>query len=357
MTDPLLFPEIPRSLARDVHVITACMVVMVLVIVGVLLYQLEIILKPLFVAAFVYYLVKSGADGLARLKVPRMLANLLLLCAILIIFLVAGLVTYANVQAIQQRLPEYQVRMLEWLNYAARKTGYANEQGLFDWEKYSLGDLLNLQLADVVKWAFGTTVEFLGTTLAVVFYLVFIILQANKMPARITRAFPPDTASNILEIGDKITQDIKRYLLVKTGISLGTAVFAAIIMSLFGLSFWPLWAILTFLFNFIPYIGSIVVTIFPITLSFLQMNGTLVPVMMSLLLISNQVLWGNFLEPQFTGQKLNISPIVLLLFLAFWGWTWGIVGMVLAVPLATTIRIIFSNFERTRKIAILTSGD
>ncbi|RZD34171.1 MAG: hypothetical protein CXT72_06695 [Methanobacteriota archaeon] len=73
------------------------------------------------------------------------------------------------------------------------------------------------------------------------------------------------------------------------------------------------------------------------------------------LLIGNQQIWGAFVEPQLAGQRLDMSPIVLLLLVAFWGWAWGVMGMVLGVPLAVIMKIALESDSRTRPIAMLLS--
>ena len=75
------------------------------------------------------------------------------------------------------------------------------------------------------------------------------------------------------------------------------------------------------------------------------------------ILIANQQLWGGIIEPQLSGQRLNISPIVLLLVVAFWGWAWGLMGMVLGVPLAVIMKIVLESDPRTKPIALLLSSN
>jgi predicted PurR-regulated permease PerM len=77
----------------------------------------------------------------------------------------------------------------------------------------------------------------------------------------------------------------------------------------------------------------------------------------SFLLVANQMVWGNFLEPHISSKHLDISPIVLLIMVAYWGWLWGVMGMILSVPFAVAIKIILYNFEKTRPIAELISNE
>ena len=78
---------------------------------------------------------------------------------------------------------------------------------------------------------------------------------------------------------------------------------------------------------------------------------------MALGLILTQFIIGNIVEPKITGKNLNLSPIVILISLIFWGWTWGIVGMILAVPLTSALKIIFEHIDVLKPIANLISAE
>ena len=122
-----------------------------------------------------------------------------------------------------------------------------------------------------------------------------------------------------------------------------------------GIELPGLWAFMIFLLNFIPTVGSLVATIFPSIFSILQF-GDLSHFLLVLGFIGAvQLFVGNFLEPRMMGSRLNISPIVILISLTFWGFIWGIIGMILAVPIMAMIIIICSQFPKAQSIAIALS--
>lgn len=130
-----------------------------------------------------------------------------------------------------------------------------------------------------------------------------------------------------------------------------------VIMRLIGIDFAEFWAVLIFVFNFIPYVGSFFAVLLPVMLTLLQFGaiGTFLVALVSLTGV--QVLVGNFLEPRLMGRSLNLSPIVILLSLAAWSSLWGLVGAFLCVPITVVMLIVFSEFETTRPLAILLSQD
>jgi len=113
------------------------------------------------------------------------------------------------------------------------------------------------------------------------------------------------------------------------------------------------WALLTFALNFIPNIGSIIATLFPIVFSIVQFNELMIVVWIALCLLLIQTVVGNFLEPKIMGRSMNISPLVVLLSLMFWGFAWGVIGMILAVPIAVFGKIVMENFSGLKSLSIL----
>ncbi|HDL18350.1 MAG TPA: AI-2E family transporter [Bacteroidetes bacterium] len=145
--------------------------------------------------------------------------------------------------------------------------------------------------------------------------------------------------------------------MTKTLISLATGLIATIILIVFGVDFAVVWGMLTFLLNYIPNIGSIIATAPPILVAFLQFDSFLRPLWITVLLLLVQMAMGNIIEPKFMGKSLDLSPLVVILFLIFWGFLWGIVGMILAVPIAATIKIVTANFPALRPVSVLMSGN
>ena len=126
----------------------------------------------------------------------------------------------------------------------------------------------------------------------------------------------------------------------------------------FGVEFAVMWGVLIFRFNFIPYLGSLVAVSLAIVLSFLQYaEEPWKPRLLTLLLLLVQRVVDNFIEPRLTGQKLGLSPLIVLLSLAFWGWLWGVVGMILAVPLTVIGKIVLENIRETKPLATLISNE
>ena len=125
-------------------------------------------------------------------------------------------------------------------------------------------------------------------------------------------------------------------------------------MLVFGIDLWFTWALLTFLLNYVPYIGSLLATIPPIVLGFILLDPALL-LLLTTLLLTNQQLWGNIIETRWAGRALDISPVLLLVVTAFSFWVWGIIGMILSIPLVVILKIVLENIDATRPLAIILS--
>ena len=114
--------------------------------------------------------------------------------------------------------------------------------------------------------------------------------------------------------------------------------------------------ILTFLFNFIPNIGSFAASLLPVLFAMIQFNNSVLVLWLAVCLIGIQFIFGNIIEPKIMGESINLSAVVILFALLFWGFVWGIPGMFLAVPMTVILKIVFENIDQLKPVAILMSG-
>ena len=149
-----------------------------------------------------------------------------------------------------------------------------------------------------------------------------------------------------------ISQDIQKYLGIKTAASAATGILATLTCVLFKIDFPLLWGLVAFLFNYVPAIGSILAGIPPVVLA-LILHGfwPALGVMACYLIINVSI--GNFLEPMLLGERFGISTVIVILSVLFWGFIWGPVGMLLAVPLTMLVKVMLDNSSDLRWISAL----
>jgi predicted PurR-regulated permease PerM len=226
----------------------------------------------------------------------------------------------------------------------------------------NLGEAVENQQATIVTGASTAAralASFVGKMFLVLFYMLFLLLEevafSNKMQKIYARSSSQKSIkNNVLRISNLLSA----YLGIKIFTSFLTGFLSYFVLLIIGIDLPMLWAFIIFILNFIPSVGSIVATSFPVIFSMLQYAGEWGKTLSVLLgVLAVQVTVGNLLEPRILGNRLNLSPLVVILGLTFWGFVWGFVGMLLSVPIMATLMIIFSQFEDTRSTAILFSKD
>ena len=197
----------------------------------------------------------------------------------------------------------------------------------------------------------------LGSMFMVLLYLLFLILEENLFRVKLKTMYP--VSENRLKVKgtiDEITKAVESYISLKTIVSLLTGAASYIALLIIGVDFALFWAILIFILNYIPTIGSLIATLFPALIAFIQFEQLQMFVLVLIVIGAIQVVVGNIIEPKIMGDNLNISPLVVILSLVFWNMVWGIVGMILSVPIMVIIIIILSKIPGTRNVALMLSG-
>ena len=326
--------------------------------------ELKGIFQPFFIALGIYFVLKPGADYLSKSGFPIGLSYVTMILSAFLIVVAAGYLAFDQVSDLaddEDRIKQYNQKLdKRWDQLKGTPVvgssiteSLNSTNGTFTEDLAEMGLLSSDSgIADLVGGVVSSVGSLLGMGLTVSFFLIFIIFEANFLPGRIERAWPGGVSGRVQDMQIQIQESINTYVVVKTGVGLGTAGITAIILFIFGIDLWFTWALLTFILNYVPYIGSLIATIPPLILGFV----TLSPVgwfIMLILLVSNQQLWGSIIETKWAGRALDISPVLLLLTTAYSYWVWGILGMVLVVPFTVIFKIVLENIEPTRPIAIL----
>src|SRR5262249_5388151 len=317
--------------------------------------------QPLFIAGLLVYLILPLHQRLVRWRAPSPVAYLLITVCVLGLFWGLGEMVYRNFAELSsERLTVYEERLDDLIRKVVRGLPFT----IPDVDNWRMRNLLTFDIGpdsrirNVFRAAVGNFLEFLTATFVVLIYLIFLIAERVSLPRRVARAFGEAHAKDIMAVGEAINPARRDYLARKTFVSALQGLLSFVVLAAFGVEFAAMWGVLIFLFNFIPYIGSLVAVSLPILLSFLQYaEEPWKPLLITLLLLIIQRVVDNFIEPRLTGQKLGLSPLIVLLSLAFWGWLWGVVGMILAVPLTVIGKIILENIRETKPLATLISNE
>jgi predicted PurR-regulated permease PerM len=309
---------------------------------------------PLVIALLAVYLIHAVSRGFQCIPgigrfIPSPLA--LVFSFILIFALGYGLIYLVadNARTVAAEAPRYQAKFIQLQADFFSRFKLVEPEAITD--MFRTMDLRAL-FTTVATGVAGI----LGNITLVFLYSLFLLLEVRFLPRKIDALFPdPHRRAIVREIIQRIDKDIQTYLGVKTVVSLITGGLSYLIMRLVSLDFAEFWALLIFVLNFIPTIGSIFSTLFPTILAIVQFESLGPILLVGIGITCIQQLMGSILEPNIMGESLNLSPLVVIISLILWGNLWGIVGMFLCVPITVMIVIMLSNFERTRWFAILLS--
>jgi AI-2 transport protein TqsA len=227
----------------------------------------------------------------------------------------------------------------------------------FDLQALNFSKIIGMyDIRDVLRETLVVASQIIGNTGIIVVYILFILIEYGFYESKLKALFTDKEHLNkTKEITHKISSQIQSYVKIKTWISMITAGASYIVLKAVGVDFAEFWALMIFLLNYIPTIGSIIATIFPCLLAFVQFESIIPFIVVTSILVSIQLIMGNLVEPKIMGSQFNLSGLVILLSLIVWGKIWGIIGVFLCVPLLMILNIILANFPTTRPIAVMLS--
>jgi AI-2 transport protein TqsA len=324
---------------------TVALVILALVVVGGVVTYLGPILKPFLIAVFLFYATRSAAGMLIRLRFPAWLAFLSLFVAAVGAMIVVTLFVYGEALALRDDWPRYQQRIVALI-----------EEGPAELRK-SLEEMFQDSFKHVFGFVFEAGMGSLELLILTFFYFLFLLLGAGKLPGRVQRAFPGEQAERILTIGQRISAGMEQFMKVKTLVSIGMGASAAAIMAAFRLEHWLLWGFLFFALNYITYIGSIAACVPPIVLAYLDFNSAIAATALAGLIVLNRFIWIDYVEIRLSGKQLNIDSVLLFLWLAYWGWAWSVLGLILAYPMLVSLKIVLEHVEASKGWAVLMSEE
>ncbi|MFL6195992.1 MAG: AI-2E family transporter [Thermoanaerobaculia bacterium] len=340
---------------RDTKLILILLGTLVFFAVGFVLHILKPILLPFVVAAFLSRIFSPLNTALRRRRVPSAVSILIVLILVTVGLALFSAVLYSSAMSITEAMPRYQARLQgliaetsAWLagSFPALHAKIQHAS----WDKA-------VEVSSVTGMAAGMVGSFLllfNDAFLVVLFLVFLLIGSEAFPGKIRRAFAPEHAERLALMMRNIEAGVRRYLLTKTLINLATGMAVAVLLAAFGVDFPLFWGLVTFLAHYIPSIGAVLSVGLPAIFLFLQFSpGT--ALLIASLNAALQFLVGNVVEPRIMGESLNLSTLLVLLSLIFWGWLWGPWGMILSVPITSTIKIICENVEALRPLAVLMS--
>jgi AI-2 transport protein TqsA len=331
-----------NSNLRDEQVwlaVGSLMILAVVALAGALFYTRAVMI-PFVVAIFITTAVSPIVDRLVvRFHVPGWLAIFVALILVLAILVLLGAALAVTVQTVVRTADEYTAQVAD---LTKRLFVELHAHGL-KVEETRVAAELQSWLPGIITTAAGTVTSLVSDGLLILFFVIFLLSGRD----------PHQRQTGIYA---EIESAIREYIVTKTAISAVAGVLVGTILWMMGLRMAVLFGLLAFMLNFIPNVGPIVASLLPIPIAFAQFENPWMVLPVVALPGTVHMTIGNFVEPKLMGRGLELHPVAVLLALAFLGLLWGVIGMVLAVPIAAMFRIVLSRFATTRALGELLAG-
>ena len=309
------------------------------------------LVSQLLMSLFVSIICFQPIAWLQKRKFPKGIAIALVFMATIGIFVIIGEIISSSLTSFSADAAEYESRLEQM---GADALGSLEEMGItIPIDQFSSGASPSKVLSFTAGFL-GELSGVMGTMFTVFFLVLFLLMEIDSFDLK-AKAITSSSKISIAYL-DTIINNIRHYLSIKTMTSLLTGAIVWIGLTITGVDYAIMWALIAFLLNYIPNIGSIIAAIPAILFAVIQLGYVGALWTMVIFLIANMVV-GNVVEPKMMGKGLGLSTFVVFLSLIFWGFVLGTVGMFLSVPLTMTIKIVLEQKPETKWIAVLLGTD
>ncbi|PIN68778.1 hypothetical protein COV93_08140 [Candidatus Woesearchaeota archaeon CG11_big_fil_rev_8_21_14_0_20_43_8] len=316
-----------------------------IVLFAIVLKTFQSFMRPFAIAILLTMFLMPVIRLCSKFKIPYPVILVVLVFLTFVGIYVIGTLVATEKIVFEKKLPDYQESLKESIQLFNDKTGINIE----------LSSIKNIFSADKITKYVTTFVQGLlslvGEFFVALMFTIFLLPFHNKTIDNLKKQLNRTKMKKFTSALSDIEKSIQNYLYIKILISLGTALVSAGILYLFRVDFVIILAVFIFILNFIPNIGSFVAVGIAISTYLLKYGIGFDVIWLLAALTLVQIIFGNILEPMIAGDRLNISPIWIIISLFVWYWIWGIVGMIMAIPLMAVIKIILSHSSSTKELS------
>jgi AI-2 transport protein TqsA len=334
-------------------VVAATLPVIAVILVGWALRASYVVTMPLAFAFFLAVLVHPIQWHVAE-RAParwRWLGTAAAMAVIVLGLAAAGGLIWFAVERVGGKAPQYADQLQgQW----QALVGWARRNNLPVPDDMARSGGLGGRLGSFAAAAVTSVWQIAGFLALVFFFTLLMLVEASAWRDKVRTALDGGRARAVVDTVAVVAGKVRRFLLIRTVLGAISAVIAFVWLLVLGVDFAFLWGVLTLLLNYVPNVGSIIAAILPALFALIQHGWLWALLVIAGLAVTEQVI-GNYVDPRLQGKSLDISPLVVLLSVIFWGWVWGVAGAVLAVPLTATIVIACAHIPTLRPVALLLS--
>lgn len=321
----------------------------IVIIAGVIM--AESIITMLLLAFFISVIGAHLVSWFDLKKVPHVLSVIIVMLGMLLIIVGLSSIIGGSVSGFTSHLGKYENRLTGIISSANQEFSRLG----FSFSTQKLTQMFDpVKILDITASTLGQLGNVMSNTTLIFFIVLFVLLEMKSisLKSRIFGASSGKTMKNI----SRIEKSVRHYMVIKTIVSLLTGVLIGIWLSIIGVEYAILWALIAFLLNYIPNIGSVIAAVPAMLFTWIQLGFIPMVWVMAGYLAVNLFI-GYFVEPRVMGRGMGLSTLVVFLSLIIWGYILGIIGMFLSVPLTMTLKIILEYNDSTKPLSAMLGTD
>lgn len=345
------------------------LLVLIIIIVILILFfshYIASILVPIIFAFLTAVFLHPFIDRLQKIKIPYIFSVLIVYSIFILIFVLIFTIITLSFTSFMSEIPDISIHFRESVIMLLDKISesdieilnrYFNKEELKRQFENFTNQLISIEtMKTYILTPLGETLNTLKSFLIYAVSLIFIIPLMDNISDKILNAFPESMGHKVNKVFITITEQVQNYLVAKSIISLSVGILSFIICLIFKIKYALLWGVVIFLLNYVPYIGPIISTVFPMTLSIFEYQSFLHLISLTLSLTIVHFIIGNIIEPKFMSKGVNLGPLVIIISVLIWGYIWGAAGIILSVPMMSVINLICENITSLKPISVLISA-
>jgi len=322
------------------------LLIMLIILIFIVLKELSGLLIPLVLAGLLTILNLPLVGYLERKRVPKFIITLVVsILTLAILWLIFTMISGTVQQIIDDR--EFLARQFsKRINSAVQWIGAVIPGVNVETLSTQLNNVVSpTNIAGLIGTVLGTLGSVGSSTVLFLIYYLILLSGSTGYKAYVEYVTGTDNTGSTRQVWDLTQESISAYMGIKTVISLVTGISAGLICWAFGLQYALFWGFMAFILNYIPSIGSLLASVLPVSMAIIQFDNFGLIIALAILLGIFQFVFGSVIDPMVMGNRLRLNTVTVIFGLLFWGYIWGIPGMLLSVPLTVMIRLLLERSE------------
>jgi predicted PurR-regulated permease PerM len=317
------------------------------------------ILIPMTIAAATAYTLAPVVVFLKKIKIPHFAAVSIVMLSLLGVGVFLAAILISQLADLATDLPKYQNAGMAFFNNAKNFIGSYLDQfpGLFpDIKDIKLDPSYFSGAGRIIFKGLGsvTSLAFSGFLL---FFLTYFMLADHEMFVdKLQKLFGAENREASAKILSQIDRQLRGFITVKIIVTIGMALVLTVGLLIMNVNYAYIWGPLAAVLNLIPYVGAIIGAIPPLAVAGITKGSLAAMIAPGLLFLIVQIIESNLITPKLTSDSVNLNPLAVLVASIIWGYLWGGIGVILAVPITAAMKVVCDNINTLQPIGILLGG-